>query len=176
MSSIQSTCSCKKDWDVRVVCQPGTAAFKVCPVRENTALWLIDNDSDIYRDAQRDVYSRIRFWFADDFEYYDVVADYVDIKIDEMCEGYVNDLSAEDEAEYTKFMDDDDKTTALQWVMYNMARRGLDDEFHQLFVWNQRSIKSTEAYCMHFNRYCVDRKVGELKDLVAKMENVIHHL
>jgi hypothetical protein len=158
------------------VCQPGTAAFKVCPVRENTALWLIDNDSDIYRDAQRDVYSRIRFWFADDFEYYDVVADYVDIKIDEMCEGYVNDLSAEDEAEYTKFMDDDDKTTALQWVMYNMARRGLDDEFHQLFVWNQRKHQSKCKKREEFNRHCIEKAKKELNALLLKTEIVIHHL
>lgn len=158
------------------MCQPGTAAFKVCPVRENTALWLIDNDSDIYRDAQKDVYSRIRPWFANDSDYYDVVYKYVDIKIDEMCEGYLNDLSDEDEAEYTKFMDDNDKTTSLQWIMYNMARRGLDDEFHQLFVWNNRKHQSICKKREEFNRHCIEKAKIELKDLVFKMENVIIHL
>jgi hypothetical protein len=157
------------------VCQPGTEAFKVCPVRENTALWLIDNDSDIYHDAQKDVYIRIRPWFADDVDYYGTIGSYVNDKMEEMCDGYVNDLSSEDEAELTKFFDDN-KGSTLQWVMYNMARRGLDDEFHQLFVWNNRSIKNSEAYCMHFNKQCADRKVGELKDLVAKMAVVIIHL
>lgn len=158
------------------MCQPGTEAFKVCPVRENTAVWLIDNDSDIYHDALKDVYRRIRFWFANDVDYYSVIHSYVNDKIEQMCDGYLSDLSSEDAAECNKFMDDNNTGSTLRWIMYHMASKGLDDEFHQLFVWNNRKQESICKKREEFNRHCIEKTKKELNALLLKTEIVIRDL
>jgi hypothetical protein len=45
----QKTCNCKPDWDVRCVCHPMNKTWKNCPVRVNTAYWLLSNEYEIYK-------------------------------------------------------------------------------------------------------------------------------
>jgi formylmethanofuran dehydrogenase subunit A len=46
------SCNCKQYWDVRAVCHPTNNTWKKCPVRANTAYWLIGNDYEIYKMVQ----------------------------------------------------------------------------------------------------------------------------
>jgi len=78
-------CKCTVDWDIRCVCQPSDVWN--CPVRVNTALWLIDNDEDLHI-AVRDRldFEGVRGWFDKDDEesFHRVVSLYCDDVIDEL--------------------------------------------------------------------------------------------
>ena len=82
-------CKCQPDWDVRCVCPPGADGWN-CPVRVNTALWLIDNvDEDIHlAAAKRMDFDRIKGWFDrdDEVSFWKTVALYSQERIDELRE------------------------------------------------------------------------------------------
>lgn len=85
-------CKCQPDWDIRCVCQPGDSWN--CPVRVNTAVWLIDNDEDIHMAAYKHQnFDRIRGWFNHDDEvsFWKTVALYCQERIDELRSEEVED-------------------------------------------------------------------------------------
>jgi len=85
-------CKCQPDWDVRRVCPPGDTWN--CPVRVNTAVWLIDNDADLHEAAyKRQNFDGIRGWFDPDDEvsFWKTVALYCQERIDELRSEEVED-------------------------------------------------------------------------------------
>lgn len=76
-------CKCTVDWDIRVVCQPSDVWN--CPVRVNTAVWLIDNDEDLYRSARKRDFDGVKGWFdtEDEISFHRTVSLYCDQMIDE---------------------------------------------------------------------------------------------
>jgi len=68
------------------VCPPGDGWN--CPVRVNTALWLIDNDADLDQDAQKMSFDRIKGWFNldDQVSFWETVALYSQERIEDLQE------------------------------------------------------------------------------------------
>jgi hypothetical protein len=85
-------CKCQLDWDVRCVCPPGDSWN--CPVRVNTAVWLIDNDADLHKAArERRRFDGILGWFNidDRVSFWKTVALYSQNMIDELQSEEVED-------------------------------------------------------------------------------------
>jgi len=76
-------CKCTVDWDVRCVCQPSDVWN--CPVRVNTAVWLIDNDEDLHILARKRDFEGVKGWFdtEDEVSFHRTVSLYCDQMIDE---------------------------------------------------------------------------------------------
>lgn len=86
-------CKCTVDWDVRRVCPPSDVWN--CPVRVNTAVWLIDNDEYLHVRARKRDFEHIKGWFdmEDEVSFHRTVSLYCDQIIDE----YEGDASAQEE-------------------------------------------------------------------------------
>ena len=93
----ENNCTCEINWDVRCVCHPDGEHWKNCPVRVNTALWLIDNDETLYLSArERGDFTGIRDWFKNDnTSYQQVIVSYCNQMIDELCEEYRQQLAVQ---------------------------------------------------------------------------------
>jgi hypothetical protein len=78
-------CKCETSWDVRCVCLPGEGTWN-CPIRSNTAAWLIDNDENLHIRARKRDFEGIRGWFEFDDEegYYTTVKLYCEQMIEEL--------------------------------------------------------------------------------------------
>lgn len=46
-------CNCKYWFDVRCVCHPNKKTWKKCPVKAQTAYWLMFNDYDAYEHIEQ---------------------------------------------------------------------------------------------------------------------------
>ena len=77
-------CKCQLDWDIRSVCQPSDVWN--CPVRVNTAVWLIDNDEDLHILARKRDFEGVRGWFdiEDEVSFHRTVSLYCDQMILEL--------------------------------------------------------------------------------------------
>ena len=108
-------CKCAGDWDVRCVCHPDGESTWNCPVRVNTALWLIDNDETLHTRARRRDFEGIRGWFnlEDEISYWSVIALYSLDVLDELAEEYLGNLPVQ--AYYPN-----DKTD-YAWIEADMA-------------------------------------------------------
>jgi hypothetical protein len=72
---------------VRQVCPPGDTWN--CPVRVNTALWLIDNDADLHEAASKRMdFEVVRSWFNldDEVSFWKTIALFCQEEIDELRE------------------------------------------------------------------------------------------
>lgn len=79
-------CKCQLDWDIRSVCMPSDVWN--CPVRVNTAVWLIDNDENLHVRARKRDFEGIRGWFDmdDEVSFHRTVGLYCDQMIEEGIE------------------------------------------------------------------------------------------
>ena len=70
------------------VCQPTGDAVWNCPIRHETALWLLDKDERLYRAARRRDFSLIKNWFEpeDELTYWVVIEMYCIKMLDELCD------------------------------------------------------------------------------------------
>ena len=129
-------CKCTVDWDVRCVCQPSDVWN--CPVRVNTAVWLIDNDEDLHMRARKRDFEGVKGWFdtEDEVSFHRTVSLYCDQMIDELCKEYVDNMPLVESPRYYRDGRDFDAIIAHMDANENM------DEQRELSLWKQKKIEA----------------------------------
>ena len=131
-------CKCTVDWDIRCVCMP-TDLWN-CPVRVNTAVWLIDNDYDLHIAARNRDFEGIKGWFDmmdDEVSFHRTVSLYCDQMIDELCESWLNrfpDHYADKYKHYAK--------GGSIWIQNDMIANECKKEKEELWEWKIVKIES----------------------------------
>ena len=146
-------CKCTVDWDIRVVCQP--SAVWNCPVRVNTAVWLIDNDPDLYRSARKRDFDGVKGWFdpEDEVSFHRTVSLYCDQMIDEYQD--LVDRQAERRQENTELMEKHIRESNNEQMANILIQSRRDDnvlltlqdegdleERIELSLWKQKKIEA----------------------------------
>lgn len=129
-------CKCQLDWDIRCVCQPSDVWN--CPVRVNTAVWLIDNDEDLHILARKRDFEGVRGWFDidDEVSFHRTVSLYCDQMMDELCEEYVNRMPVVESPKYYSDSRDFDAIIVHMDANENMEQR------RELSLWKQKKIEA----------------------------------
>jgi hypothetical protein len=63
-------CHCTTDFDIRCRCTPYTLdnRFVKCPVRVDTAVWLLDNDEELHTRARERDFGILTEWFNEEID------------------------------------------------------------------------------------------------------------
>ena len=66
-------CNCEPDDDVRKVCRIAQPTFHTCPVRIQTAVWIIDNDSDFHASAIKGDFEFVSTFVKSKEDFYKII-------------------------------------------------------------------------------------------------------
>lgn len=128
-------CRCTLEFDIRCRCTPtyNYGEFQNCPVRIDTAVWLIDNESDTHVAARQRDFTMLCRWFHLEVDRRQAELIYVDNMIEEICKDYIERLpvSIAREHDYTE----------EDWIEADMACNEQEKQRQELIRWLQRRIE-----------------------------------
>jgi len=93
-------CHCTTDFDIRCRCSPYSMdnSFIKCPVRVDTAVWLLDNDYELHTRAREGDFTVLKEWFNEEIDVRNAELIYTNNMIDELQE----DIESEECSRWTQ--------------------------------------------------------------------------
>lgn len=133
-SRLNEMCHCTTTFDVRCRCNPDDyEAFQICPVRVDTALWLLDNDDETCRAARQCKFPILYEWFHQDLDRQEVILLYTQSMLEEIGKCYIDELPVSIAREHE--WDEED------WIVDDMECNGKEAERQEYILWIQKRIE-----------------------------------